>query len=215
MHWDFEKKAIEYSPDIIIAHSYRHSHTLKALKVKKILDRKGKKCKVFLVTHAPFIEKNITRSLTQNLVVKFYDFFLGPKTINKFDKIITIAKWENPYLARLGVKKEKIVYIPNGIPDDFFLGKRKQGKGILFLGRISPVKNLEVLIKAMGSIKIHLDIVGPSEKEYNKKLSQLINLMKIKNISFKKPVYGLKEKISLIDNYEILVLPSKSEAMPQ
>ena len=76
MHWDFEKKAIEYSPDIIIAHSYRHSHTLKALKVKKILDRKGKKCKVFLVTHAPFIEKNITRSLTQNLVVKFYDFFL-------------------------------------------------------------------------------------------------------------------------------------------
>ena len=53
----------------------------------KELKKAGKKCKVILVTHAPFVEGNITRSILSKLVVKFYDLTFGPLTINKFDKI--------------------------------------------------------------------------------------------------------------------------------
>src|SRR3989344_7071264 len=60
MFWlnkEAEKEALKFRPDIIIAHSYRHMHTTKALKLRNKV-----KSKIFLVTHAPFIEKNITRS---------------------------------------------------------------------------------------------------------------------------------------------------------
>ena len=91
MQWDFEKKALKYAPDIIIAHSYRHQHTTKAIKVAEKLREGGEKCKVFLVTHAPFIEEG-TRSIIANLIVSFYDLTTGKKNINKFNKILHITK---------------------------------------------------------------------------------------------------------------------------
>src|SRR3989344_129994 len=62
MYWRFTKEALAFEPDIIIAHNYRHIHTTTALKIAKILRKKGKHVKVFLVTHAPFVEGDITRS---------------------------------------------------------------------------------------------------------------------------------------------------------
>ena len=159
--------------------------------------------------------KILVLSFFQTILVFLYDFFIGEKKINDFDKVISIAKWEEPYLEKLGVKKEKIVYIPNGIPDEFFEIKTKKGKNILFLGRISPVKNLEILIKAMKKTNLQLDIIGPVEKDYKERLERLVKTLNLSNISFKPPIYNLKEKIFLIDNYEIFVLPSKREAMPQ
>lgn len=38
MKWEFENEALQYKPDIIICHSYRHLHTTKALKLKKLLE---------------------------------------------------------------------------------------------------------------------------------------------------------------------------------
>jgi glycosyltransferase involved in cell wall biosynthesis len=55
-----------------------------------------------------------------------YDNTIGKSTINKFDKIIAITKWEYPYLKKLGLKENKISYIPNGIPEQFFSQKAKK-----------------------------------------------------------------------------------------
>ncbi|MDP2672348.1 MAG: glycosyltransferase family 4 protein, partial [Nanoarchaeota archaeon] len=220
MSWNFEKEALNYSPDIIIAHNYRHLHTTKCLKIAEKLRGRGKKCKVFLVTHAPF-ERRLTRTFLQNLIVSFYDFFIGRQTINKFDKILAITKWEMPYLLKLGAKEEKIIYIPNGIPEEFFsLKKRaKEENKILFLGRISKVKNLETAIKSMAYLKdkkIKLEIVGPAERNYFIKLKNLIQELGLNNrIKFSPPIYNLKEKIAKIDSCKIFILPSKSEGMPQ
>src|SRR3989338_2443407 len=126
-----------------------------------------------------------------------------------------------PYLLKLGAKKEKIIYIPNGISPEFFSLKKqaKEESKILFLGRVSPIKNLEVLIKAMDFVKnkkILLEIVGPPEKNYFKKLNALIKKFGLdKRIKFFPPIYNLKEKIAKIDSCQIFVLPSKSEGMPQ
>jgi len=95
----------------------------------------------------------------------------------------------------------------------------KQENKILFLGRISPIKNLEILILAMPIIKdkkIMLEIVGPSEDNYLEKLKILIKENKLeKRVKFTKPIYDISEKISKLDSAKIFVLPSKSEAMPQ
>ena len=200
MSWNFEKEAIDYSPDIIIAHNYRHLHTTKCLKIAEKLRRKGKKCKVFLVTHAPFPEGNLTRTKIQTAIVKFYDAFIGPGTLNKFDKILTISHWEIPFLLKAGAKKNKIIYIPNGIPEEFFTQKKteREENKILYLGRVSPKKKLETLIKAISYLKdkkIKIEIVGPREAEYYAYLLKVIKKTNSQNrIKFSESIYILKIK---------------------
>ncbi len=204
MHFNFEKQLEILSPDLVITHLL-HPHSFKALKICKNLN-----IPIFLVTHAPF---NVKRNYLLNLTTKFYSFIKIKPNINKFDKIISIANWELPYLKNLGVNKEKIVYIPNGIPEEFFTQKKsKEFPKVLFLGRISPIKNLETFISAAKNLlKIEFSIVGSAEKKYLEKIQT--NLPK--NIKIKKPIYDIKEKIKLIDEHKIFVLPSFREAMPQ
>ena len=51
MKFNYFNEAIRLEPDIIIAHNYRHMHTTQALKVVEELRKRGKKVKIFLVTH--------------------------------------------------------------------------------------------------------------------------------------------------------------------
>ena len=206
------KEAIEFKPDVIIAHGYRHLHTTQALKIGRKL-----KCPVLLCTHAPFVEGNITRTKLQTLIVKFYDKFIGPRTLNKFDKILAISHWEVPYLIKAGASEDKIIYSPNGIPDEFFnlpVEVPEENK-ILFLGRIAPKKKIETLIRAIPFIKMKgltIEVVGPQEEDYMAELEQEIGFERIK---FLPPIYDLKEKIKKIDSCKIFVLPSRVEGMPQ
>ncbi|MAG37895.1 hypothetical protein CMI45_00710 [Candidatus Pacearchaeota archaeon] len=218
MKWDFEsvKSAVlEFKPDVIIAHSYRHKHTDFALDIGEKIG-----AKVFLVTHAPFVENDKTRSLLARIYLRFYYKKVVLKNIKKFNKVIAITKWEIPILEKLGVDKRKIEYIPNGIPELFFSQKKeKEENKILFLGRVAPVKNIETAIKAMRLVedkKIKLEIVGPAEKDYLKKLTKLVKKHRLESrIVFSEGIFEIKEKIRKIDSCKIFVLPSKSEAMPQ
>ncbi|MBS3099185.1 glycosyltransferase family 4 protein [Candidatus Pacearchaeota archaeon] len=219
-YWNCKKEALDFSPDIIFTHNYRQYNTHLALHVAKKLRKSGKKCKVFLVTHAPFVEGDITRSFIAKRIVGFYDKFIGQKTLNKFDKILTISGWEIPCLMKCGAHKNKIVYIPNGIPEEFFRQKKlKEEHKILFLGRIAPKKKLETLIEAIPLIndkKIKFEIVGPEEKNYFNMLKKLVAELKLnKRINFSPPVFDIKEKIKKIDSAKIYVLPSRVEGMPQ
>lgn len=218
MYWNFIKDAIDYAPDIIIAHVYRHPHTTYALKVKKILEKNGKKCTVFLVTHAPFNMDNSERGIISTTAVKLYDFLIGRKTINKFDKVINISNWEIPYLNKLGLKTNKLFYLPNGVPESFFKSNPTYSKNnkILFLGRISPVKNIELVISALKETDYSLDITGPSEGDYKNELQKLVKSEGVeKKISFSEPIYDLNKKIQKIDSSMLFILPSKREGMPQ
>ena len=220
MHWKYEKEALAFKPDVIMVHNYRQLHTTKALSIAKKLRKQGKNTRVFLVTHAPFVEGNITRSRLATNLVKLYDSFIGPRTLNKFDGIIVISNWEIPFLLKMNVRKEKIHYIPNGIPQEFFTQKKSsEKKKILFLGRVAPKKKLETLIEAIPFIKdknIQIEVVGPPEKEYFAYLKSLVSKLKVENrVSFLKPIYEAKKKIQKIDSAMIYVLPSRVEGMPQ
>lgn len=204
MHFNFEKQLEILSPDLIITHLL-HPHSFKALKIAKKLN-----VPIFIVPHAPF---NVKRNFLLGLATSVYYKFKVKPYLKYFDKIIAITKWETPYLEKLNVPREKIAYIPNGIPKEFFTQESsKEFNKVLFLGRIAPVKNLEILISVAKKLpKIKFSFVGSAEKEYLEKIQ--CNLPK--NIEIKKPIYNLKEKIKLIDEHKIFVLPSIREAMPQ
>lgn len=222
MYWfgkEAMRTAIGFQPDIILAHAYRHLHTTKALKIAGELKKQGKICKVFIVTHAPF-ERSETRNLLGKIAVAFYDKFIGPLTLKKFDKIIRITNWEMSYLVRLGVPKEKIVYIPNGISNKFFSKiKTKEKNKALYTGRISPVKNLEVVLHALSLIQdktLMFELLGPAEEDYLRKLNQIIKERGLsKQVLIVNKIYNQKEQIKKLDSARVFILPSKSEGMPQ
>jgi galacturonosyltransferase len=208
--FDFEKEFNNYSPDIVITHLL-HPHSFKALNCSK-----KKKIPCYLVTHAPF---NTKRNFPLNLITWVHRNIEVRRKIQAFEKIIAISKWEIPYLIQLGIKKDKIVNIPNGIPEEFFKKKKIasliQGE-VLFFGRIAPVKNIETLIYAAKLLpKIKFSFVGPVEKEYLEKLKALIEKIQAKNIKFYPPIFDINKKIGLIDNHRLFVLPSIREGIPQ
>ncbi len=206
--YDFKKEAIELRPDIIICHGLRKPYLGPAIEVAKKL---GIKC--FLITHAPFIDKEL-RSKKLNFIIKLYDFFLGKKIMNSFNKVLAICKWEKDDLLRLGCDEERIVYLPNSLSEDFFTQpSSEEHKKILFLGRMHPVKEIEVLIEAFKKSNLKdyvLELVSSLEGEYYEKLLKL----KEENIIFTGKISNLGEKIRKIDSGEIFVLPSRKESLP-
>ncbi|MDO8563633.1 MAG: glycosyltransferase family 4 protein, partial [Nanoarchaeota archaeon] len=213
MSWPFEKKALEFKPDVIIAHGYRHPHTTRALCLKKKI-----KCKVFLVTHAPFARDR--REIFGKIAVRLYDFYVGRKNINNFDKIFAITYWEYLYLAKLNVREDKIEYVPNGIAKEYFSKiTEKRNKKILYSGRIAPIKNLEVVIKALKNVKdkrIKFYIFGPAEKRYLDILNKIISENGLdQKVKIDLKTYDRKQHIKELDKSSIFILPSFSEGMSQ
>src|SRR3989339_817852 len=132
-------------------------------------------------------------------------------------KNIHISNWEVPYLLALGVEKGKLEYVPNGILPEYFgaIGKKEDNK-ILFLGRVSPIKDIETLIKSLKFVKtyVEVDIVGPAEEKYLIKLKDMLANEKIYGkVNFLPPIYDINEKIKKIDSCKVFVLPSKREGM--
>jgi len=119
--------------------------------------------------------------------------------------------------------KDRITFLPNIIDNSMFSNLEKKmsstdNRYILFMGRISPIKNIEMLIKAYGEIvenkNVDLIIAGDINEDF-KYFTVLKNLMRKLNIENKvifteKRVEG-DEKLALYKNAELFVLPSHSE----
>jgi len=116
--------------------------------------------------------------------------------------------------------KSKIFVIPNliTVTKSFDLKKKNN---LLFLGRINPIKNIDILIKAYANLssqtksEFSLIIVGEAfldyEKKYLNKLKILIKTKRLENkVKFLGSIYG-DEKLKIISESYCLVLPSKSE----
>lgn len=215
MLWNPEKAVSLFKPDVIIAHGYRHPHTHRALRLGK-----QNSARVYLVTHAPFGRDGTRGVFARFYVNQIYDRFIGPHKLKQFTKILTITKWEEPSLTQLGVHKEQITYVPNGIHPECLVGT-KPGTGkeaVLYMGRIAPIKQLETVIQALALLEERLPVtfVGPAEQTYLAYLRTLVREKGLERwITFIDTRYTLREEIAWLDKNQYFVLPSKSEGMPQ
>ena len=83
---------------------------------------------------------------------------------------------------------------------------------IIYVGRLSPEKNIEVLLKALNKLsykKYSLDIVGEGS-EY-KKLKEIVKSLSLSNVEFKGYIDNKVLKESRFLKADLLVLPSRSE----
>ncbi len=203
LFFDFENELSRINPDIIHAHVYRNPGAHKALTLAKKLH---KPC--FLTTHAPFSRN---RKLLAKWFVNFYDSFYGKRILNQYHKVIAITKWELPFLFELGLKRDKLVYIPNGVSKDFFIKPKRREKirNAIYLGRVSKIKNLGAIIKIAERLpNLKFKIIGPLEKDYY--ISS-----RTENLEIISKKFNQKEEIKLLKDANIYILPSISEGFPQ
>lgn len=111
------------------------------------------------------------------------------KSYNLAEKIICPSRFMYDQLIRGGVKKDKLVVLPNFITEELYLqtpGKMKidQDISILFYGRLSKEKGIELLIEAKKqlSAEVRLKIIGTGPEE--ERLKQKVKDESIANIEF-------------------------------
>ncbi len=118
-----------------------------------------------------------------------------------------------------GVKKERIIVLSNGIDENFYKPGISQFQklykiktGILFLGRLTLVKNPELLIRTFLKLdpqrSTKLILVGYGEQE-----EVLREKYKDERIIFTGAVLDENKKLDIMRACQIFVLPSKFEGM--
>ena len=121
-------------------------------------------------------------------------------------------------VRKIGIKAP-VSIIPNGInlPNlirNSTMPKRKKRK-LLFLGRITPIKGIDILLKAWSIIQEmfpawELEFVGPDDRGYFKEMKNLARELNVKRVSFIGPLYG-EEKGKAFLGADLFVLSTHSE----
>jgi len=134
---------------------------------------------------------------------------------------ISISKRMEKELTKLGIPKDKIVYVPNCVDTNLFKPQaRKEDNMLLFVGRISKGKGLHILIKSLRYVRepVRLIIIGPTDWD-TVYYQNILNLIERENRKGKHEIkyLGALEPSELIEWYQkasIFILPSFGEGFP-
>jgi len=203
-----------------------HMHGFRSYQNSAVRDA-AKKARVPYVLQArgsvlPFFEKRHLKML--------YDVIWGRKILRDAHAVIALNRMEFGQCLEMGVNKERISTIPNGIdlskfenlPDKLQsrtrFGLSCNDRVILSLGRIHRIKGLDLLARAFSRLSQEMDgirlvIVGPDDG-FLKDLNAIIDALDIRDkVLIAGALYG-GEKIDAYVAADVYVLPSVFEAFP-
>jgi glycosyltransferase involved in cell wall biosynthesis len=119
-------------------------------------------------------------------------------------------------IRRMGFK-QPVAIIPNGIDIPTALPKQpyRKYRTLLFLGRIHPIKGLDMLLPAWAAVQQRfpdwqLKIVGPDNDGYLQEMKKLAIELNLERIEFTGALFD-QEKWEAYQNAELFVLPTYSE----
>ncbi len=118
-------------------------------------------------------------------------------------------------IRRLGFR-QPVALIPNGIDMPIVSdNKSPKTRTLLFLGRLHPVKGLEMLLPAWKFLQHkfpewQLKIIGPDNRGHQSKMQILSQNLGLQRIKFCGPRYG-EAKIQAYADADLFVLPTYSE----
>ncbi len=162
---------------------------------KTFLDRISNKIGKYIVKKSDILlayTKKSKKFIGEKLKVKNIKIFLTPANANDYSKI----KFDN---KKLKDKKNKF--------------SKKNKKNILFVGRIAPVKGLDILIRSLRNRKnnVNLIVIGDISNKYGKYCQKLAEKLKI-DVEFVGRVGSKKSSTEVIYYYmisDLLILPNK------
>jgi len=166
----------------------------------------------------------LPRIMTKQGLKKLYDILWGYRLLKDTSRVIAVTDIEAEQYRSMGVSKDKIEIVPNGIDWAEFDNLPRRGgfrkkwsiddsqRIVLYLGRIHKIKGLDLLVKAFAEIdqeinNIKLAIIGPDDG-YLPTLRKLIRELGIEEqVLLTGPLYG-RDKLNAYVDADIYVLPS-------
>ena len=177
-----------------------------------------------LATFHPAFDSKI-RNLTasaQHLTYQLYAPCLA-----KFNKVIVFSQDQKKVLAKLGVRAEKQIIIPNGVDQNIWKPSDKENKThillrekigskriFLYMGRIANEKNIEALLKAWRQTKSKnciLLIVGEGPMKLS--LEHNFSDLEKEKLIWWGEESNLETRIALMQIAEVFFLPSLVEGL--
>ncbi|HEV7349025.1 glycosyltransferase [Telluribacter sp.] len=176
--------------------------------------------KIIISTHGEINVWNISRNKIKNFYKFLYLKLFQSRALKKCAAVQVLTKTEmESCIKKIGMAN--YVVIPNGVNFDnseFYCPDVSRDK-LLFIGRISYQKGLDILLHAYCEIKTYLPtfpdliIAGPSSSQYKYKLQTIINnfnCSSVKFISFAD--HTLKQQ--LYQQAKLFIHTSRAEGMP-
>jgi len=163
----------------------------------------------------------ITRSRIKKLI---FDTLFGRTILHSAAALIAKTPADREPYLHAGIAPEKISLIPNGIDEPMELKQVREGEfrqeyGIrddealfLYVGRIHPVKGVDLLVKAFAELDgpVRLAIVGPDEG-YRRDVQRFVVQRRIgRSVIFTGPLYGARKWTAYRDA-DVYILPSIHE----
>ena len=147
---------------------------------------------------------------------RVFSFALQDRCLRSATCFHATSEAEYEDIRRFGLSAP-VAVIPIGIdipPITKLLGPKVR-RTLLYLGRLHPIKNIDVLLAAWSKLEPifpswELQIVGPQHENHGTELRGLAARMNLKSVSFNPGLYG-EEKSAAIRAADLLILPSRNE----
>ena len=194
-----------------------HSHQLWRMpNIYPLLIRKNKNIRIIISPRGALAKENLNISKYKKYI--FNKIFGQNKMLSNCDAFHATSIKEKNEIRALGYR-QPIAIIPNGVhiplkkKVDF---NSKNNIKFLYLGRIHPIKGIDLLIETWADIELKnrncsLEICGYYEDvQYYNHLKNTIKKLGLKNIFFSSKVSGIEKEKKYLEN-DIFIMLSKSE----
>lgn len=166
---------------------------------------------------------SVPRIIEKKGLKYLFDIYFGYKILKYASKVIAVSNVEVDQYVKMGVPKEKIVIIPNGIDVDSFNDLPEKGTFrkqyrisekyvILFLGRLHERKGIDFLIKSYSKLRneqcnIVLVLAG-TDNGYKSKAEMLITDLNLTNNVKFIGYINEADKLAAYVDADVLVYPA-------
>jgi glycosyltransferase involved in cell wall biosynthesis len=146
--------------------------------------------------------------------------FMEPRVLRLYRNlpIITVSQSTKESLIQIGIPGSNIYEISEGLDHNVYVlgGEKSPFPHVIYVGRIKRFKGVHHLIKAMKRVvdklpNAKLSVVGRGDLNYEVELRQLVKSLKLVNKVVFHGYVQEKEKIRLMQEAHILVIPSQRE----
>jgi len=213
-------------PDLVIIHGLRHALTLISLMIFSI-----RKTPVLLIVHGLYYGMKLgllayLRDLLLKLLLRTVKIPYIMVALTEYDKYRLLKDYKVPKekikVAKcfLYVNEEEFKLIQK--IREYYTNEELRSKHLLYVGRLSPEKGIDILIRALYKL-IRLGVLTPHHTKFiiagsgplEKQIVSLIERSALKEyIVFLRSVYGVKKWLAYMSSVA-LILASKSEGLPR
>jgi len=179
--------------------------------------------------HVPYVLQphgSLPTTMGKHLLKRTFDELWGYHLLKDAARLIAVSEMEAEQYANMGVSSSRVETIPHGLDPALFdklpaRGRFRRRRGldnqriVLYLGRLHPVKGLDLLARAFAELtkstrSVALVIAGPDAGCLSP-LKKLVADLGVSNeVLFTGPIYG-QEKLEAYVDADVYVLPSYYE----